>query len=413
MPTIPLLLDAVRTPFLDTAGAYSPLQAHELAGRLLASLLDRVPVDPADVGAVALGTVVHETDTSNVARSAWLDAGLPPTVPAWTTSMAGLSAVSAVQTVADAIALDRVELGVAGGVETFSDVPIRLGRTLRRTAMKLRQARSVEDQVRALAELRPRDLTLDLIDFPASADDATGLSMGDATERMAKRYGVDRHASDLFAATSHARAVAAWAAGRYDASVVPITVGGTTVAADDGPRADSDVDVLARLSPSFGGVVTAGTASRFTDGAAACLLGSAAAADRLGVEPLAALVDTVFVGVEDPLDDHLLGPAVAIPRLLARAGLTMDDVGVFEVHEAFAAQVLCNQVALAEDAGAIPEGRLNAWGGSIALGNPFGATGARLLDTAARRLHAEDAEWAVVASCAGGGLGAATLLRRA
>ena len=406
----PLLLDGARTPFLAAAGAYPPLQAHELAGRLLLGLLERSGVDPGAVGALALGTVVHETDTSNVARSAWLGAGLPPRVPAWTTSMAGLSATKAVVGVADAVALGRVELAVAGGVETFSDVPIRLGRQLRRTAMKVRQARGGRARLRALADLRPRDLR---IEFPRSADDATGLSMGEATERTAKLLGVDRTASDAYAARSHARAVAARAAGLVAPELVPVEVDGVRVTADDGPRADSTPEVLARLAPALGGIITAGSASGFTDGAAAVLLGTATAAQRHGLEPLAALRDVVHVGVDDPWDEHLLGPALAIPRLLERAGLAMDDVDVVELHEAFAAQVLAVQARLVADGHApLDEERCNARGGSIALGNPFGATGARLLTTAARRLHEEDGRFAVVASCAGGGLGSALLLER-
>lgn len=421
--TTPLLLDGARTPFLSYAGAYAGLRAHELAARLLSGLLGRTGIDPHGVGGVALGTVVHDRDTSNVARSAWLEAGLPSTVPAWTTSMAGLSPNVAVTSVADAIALGRLDLGLAGGVESFSTVPILLGQQVRRTVMKLRRARTPTGQLAALAALRPRDLTVDLVDFPSPSDSATGLTMGESTERMARRFGVGREESDAFAARSHARAVLGWADGWHGQEVLPIRVDGTTVTRDDGPRADTSVEVLAGLAPAFDGVITAGSASGITDGAAAVVLGTADAAERTGLEPLAALHDTVLVGVDDPVDEQLLGPAVAVPRLLERAGLTMDDVGVFEVHEAFATQVLANQARLAghlgdgvhehDPVGPMPEDRLNVHGGSIALGNPFGATGARLLTTAARRLVDEDARWAVVASCAGGGLGTAMLLGRA
>lgn len=418
---IPVLLGGTRTPFLHPAGAYGPLMAYQLAAEALRAAPARLGVDLGDIDTVALGTVVHETDTSNVAREAMLAAGYRPTTPAYTTSMAGLSPTIAITTIADAITAGRVRLGVAGGVDSFSDVPIRLSRGLRRAAMKLRRDRTLTARLGTLAQLRPRDLALAV---PRSADTTTGLTMGAAAERTARALPVARADADAYADRSHQRAVAAWEAGHHARQVTPVTVGGVTAERDDTPRADSDPARLARLDPVFaeGGTITAGNASGFTDGAGATVLSDLATAEQLGIVPAALLRDAVYLGVDDLAEEMLFGPALAIPRLLDRHGLTRDDVAVFEVHEAFATQVLSVQRALADDAfgrdrlgrsgafGALPEDRLNAWGGSIALGNPFAATGVRLLLTAADRLRTEGGRYAVVASCAGGGLGSAVLL---
>lgn len=420
--TTPVLLGGVRTPFRRAAGDYRELLSYQLAAHALRAAPGRAGVaDLRELEMVALGTVVHETDTSNVAREAMLEAGYHPATPAYTTSMAGLSPIIAATSVADAIRVGRIRLGVAGGVESFSDVPIRLGRGVRRAAMRLRQERTVAGRLGALAALRPRDLKLDV---PRSADATTGLSMGAAAERTSGRFPVTRADADAYALDSHARAVAAWDAGRYADQVAPVVVDGRVVDTDDTPRRDTSLDRLGALDPAFStdGTITAGSASGFTDGATALVLADLATADRLGRAPRALLHDAVYVGVDDLADEMLLGPALAIPRLLARNGLEVGDVDVFEVHEAFATQLLSVQRALGDETfaqerlslerapGPLPADRLNAWGGSIALGNPFSATGGRLLLTAADRLAAEGGRYAVVASCAGGGLGAAVLL---
>lgn len=417
-----VVTDGVRTPFLRATGAYTGWLPHELAARPLQVLGDRLG-DVATVDAVALGITVHETDTPNVAREAMLAAGFAPSTPGWTTSMAGLSPNLAVTTVADAIRLGRAELGVAGGVETFSEAPIRLSRGIRRTAMRLRQASSPVDALRGLATLRPWEIGLDL---PRSGDLTTGMTMGEATERMTRAWDVTRDGADAWALRSHRRAIAAWNAGRYDRQVVAIEAPGGTVTTDDTPRADTDAASLARLGSVFAddGIITAGNASGFTDGAAAVVLASRATAAQRGLRPRAVLRSVHFVGVGDLADEHLIGPALAIPQVLAAHGLELADIDVIELHEAFASQVLAVRAALGSDefartrlgrtsaVGDLDAERTNAWGGSIALGNPFSATGARLLLTAIDRLEDTDGRWAVVASCAGGGLGVAMLLER-
>lgn len=425
--TLPVLVRGVRTPFLDSGGAYSPLMSYELGAKAIAGLVEKAGIDSACIDMVALGTVVQEIETSNVAREAMLAAGLPATTPAYTLTMAGLSPNIAVGTLCDMIALGRIEVGIAGGTETFSDPPLRASQPLRRALMKLNRDRSARAVFGVLKSLRPRDL---LPELPSGTDFTTRKTMGACTEAMVKRFGVGRQASDAFAARSHQLAVEAWNEGRFDEDIVPVQVPGTTrlVSRDDSMRDDASVEKLARLKPVFepdGGIVTAGNSSRLTDGAAAVLLTSLAAARRLKLEPQAVVRDYVLAGVSDLHTEMLLGPAVSIPRLLQRNGLKVSDVDVWELHEAFASQILANQACLGSDSfmleklgleqapGAIPLERLNIWGGSLALGNPFAATGARLLITAARRLQQNRQRYAVVSSCAGGGLGAAILLENA
>jgi len=421
---LPVLVAGARTAFLESAGAYSPLYSYELGAQAIAGLVQRLPaLDARDLGLVVMGTVLHEINTTNVARESMLAAGIPARVPAYTVAMAGISPSVGVLNLCDQILNGRFVSGIAGGTENFSDVPIRLGRGVRRAAMRLRQAKSAGERLAALGMIGWRDLGLDL---PASADFTTGLSMGEATEAMRRKFGCTREASDAFAAMSHQRAVAAQDAGRYDAQLVPVTVAGeATRYTDNTPRRDTTVERLARLPPVFDrehGVVTAGNASRFTDGAGALLVASRAFAQQRGLGELAVIRDYQLTGVDSLHEEMLLGPAMSIPRLLARNALAFAAVDVWEIHEAFATQVLINRQCMASEAfvrerfgagqphGEIPLEKLNAWGGSLALGNPFAATGVRLLLTAAQRLRAEGGRYAVVSTCAGGGLGAAVLL---
>lgn len=418
----PVIVDAVRTPFLHSGGAFSPLRHHELAAQPIRALLTRTGVAADDIQFLTVGAVVQELDTTNVAREAGLEAGLPARVPAYSVSMAGISPAVGLAHLCDMIALGRLDVAVAGGSELFSDIPIRMRRPIRQRAAKLALAKSTGERIRALGGLRPRDL---LPELPSSTDLTTGQTMGSNCEAMVRRFGVSREASDAFAARSHRLAGEAWAAGHYAEDVAAVTVpDGPTVERDDGIRADATAERLARLKPAFGedGIITAGSASGITDGAAAQLLMSAGAARARGMQPLGRVIDYHFGGVNDLHSEMLMGPAMTIPQLLARNGLGMEDIGVFELHEAFAAQILCNQQALAdtefcreelglaEAPGAIPEDRLNTWGGSLALGNPFAGTGGRLLSTALRRLRVSGERYAVTATCAGGGLGAAILL---
>ena len=417
------LIAGARTAFLESAGLYSPLMSYELGAQAIGGLLRKVDFDRGELGLVVMGTVLHEINTTNVARESMLAAGIPSRVPAYTVAMAGISPNVGVVNLCDQVLLGRLEAGIAGGTDNFSDVPIRLGRGIRRAAMRLRQARTGRERLSALGMLRLRDLALEL---PSSSDFTTGLTMGSACEAMARKFGASRADSDAYAAMSHARAVATIDGGRYTGQIVPVTIGGRVHnIADNTPRRDATVEKLSRLPPVFDrehGVVTAGNASRFSDGAGAVLIGSRDWARRHGLAELAVIRDYQLTGVDSLHEEMLLGPAMSIPRLLGRNGLTFDDIGAWEIHEAFATQVLINRDCMASATfvrerlgdglphGEIPLERLNAWGGSLSLGNPFAATGVRLLLTAAERLQATGQRYAVVSTCAGGGLGAALLL---
>lgn len=420
----PVLVAAARTPFLESAGAYSELMSYELGAKALQGLMQRVDLPPEQIELVVMGTVLHEINTTNVAREAMLAAGLPAKIPAYTVAMAGISPSVGVMNICSEIALGRMRFGVASGTENFSDVPIRLSQKVRRTLMKVRQSRDNAERFKLLTSLRPWHMGLDL---PMSADYTTGLTMGSACEAMVKTFGAGRQASDEFTALSHASAVAATRNGFYREQIVPVQIGSECVNADNSVRADATVEKLSQLKPVFDkkqGVITAGNASRFTDGAGAVLLGALGAVEASGLSPLAFIRDYVLAGVGSLDTEMLLGPALTIPKLLARNDLKFEDIGVWEIHEAFATQVLINRECVASRTfiderfgpefphGEIPLAKLNAWGGSLALGNPFAATGIRLLHTAAQRMQVEQQRYAIVATCAGGGLGAALLLER-
>lgn len=418
-----VIVDGVRTPFLDSGGAYSQLMTYELGGKAIAGLVEKTGIDKGSIDLVTMGTVLHEIETSNVARESMLSAGLPAHIPAYTTSMAGLSASVGFANLCDMIALGRIEVGIAAGVESFSDIPIRYSQKIRRAAMKVRQDSSAKNILKNLASLRPADLKPEM---PTGTDFTTRKTMGVCAEQMVQKFNVSREACDAFTVRSHQLAIQAIEQGLFADTIVPVQVPGssTTVKHDNTPRKNSNMEQLSGMRSIFNksGVITAAGSSRFTDGSAALMVTSLQAATRLGLKPLAEVVDYQLAGVNNLEQEMLLGPAVSIPKLLARNGLTMNDIDVWELHEAFAAQVLVNIACMERPEfaaeyhggkvpGVLPIDRLNCWGGSLSLGNPFAATGIRLLTTAARRLQHEKKRYAVVSSCAGGGLGAAILLQ--
>ncbi|MES1942890.1 3-ketoacyl-CoA thiolase [Salinisphaera sp. PC39] len=418
---LPVIAAAVRTPFLNSGGAYADLPNHELGAIPLRAVLARAGIEAREVESVALGCVVQDVETTNVTREAMLAAGYPSTIPAGTVSMAGVSPEACIAGLCDQIALGRLDIAVGGGTENFSDLPIRLSRNVRKRAVKLALARSGMERLRILAGLRPSDMVPVL---PSGRDLTTGQTMGEACEAMVRRFGIRRADADAYAVRSHRRAAEAWDRDWFGDDVVPVDAPGGRVEQDDAVRGDTDEAKLARLKPVFDkddGIITAGNASGLTDGAAALLLTSAGTARERGLRARAVVRDYEMTGVTDMRTEMLMGPAIAIPRVLARHGLSHDDIGVYEIHEAFAAQILANQAGLASDdyaagyglgraPGGIPLDKLNVHGGSLALGNPFAATGGRLLATAVRRLEETGERYGMIATCAGGGLGAAMLL---
>lgn len=418
-----VIIDGVRTPFLDSGGAYSQLMTYELGGKAIAGLMSKTGIDSSRVDMLTMGTVLHEIETSNVARESMLSAGLPATIPAYTTSMAGLSASVGFANLCDMIALGRIDVGIAAGVESFSDIPIRYSQKIRRAAMKVRQDSSAKNILKNLAKLRPSDLKPEM---PTGTDFTTRKTMGVCAEQMVQKFKVSREDCDAFTVRSHKLAIEAMNQGHFDGTIIPVQVPGFAqpITQDNTPREDSNIQKLSTMRTIFSksGVITAAGSSRFTDGSAALLVTSQEAAQEMGLQPLAEVVDYQLAAVKDLETEMLLGPAVSIPELLARNKLSMADIGVWELHEAFAAQILVNLACMqrsefAEEyyggvvPGELPLAKLNTWGGSLSLGNPFAATGIRLLTTAAKRLKAEKAKYAVVSSCAGGGLGAAILIK--
>ncbi len=420
-----VVVGGCRTPFLRSGTGYADLMAYELGAMAVSGLMRRYRVDPAAVDRVIFGTVIAEPRTSNLARETALAAGLPPSCPAFTVTAACASSNVAIQSGVEAIAVGAADVVIAGGAETMSDVPIRFGREVRRRLIQSQKAKGVLDYVKLLQGLSLKDLAPDT---PAIAEFSTGLTMGQSAERLAKRLGLTREEQDRWALKSHQKAATATEAGLYRGQVVPARVppAFATIEADNGVRGDTTLEKLASLPPAFDrafGTVTAGNSSFLTDGAAACLLMSAGKAEELGIVPLARVVSTSLVAM-DPLEELLLGPVASVPEALDAAEVPVGEVGVWEVHEAFAAPVLAFLKLLADKAycrerlerkdavGKIDPKKVNAWGGSLALGHPFGATGARLVTTCAERMEREGASLGVVTTCAAGALGHAMVLAR-
>jgi acetyl-CoA acyltransferase len=413
-----LVVDGCRTPFCRSGGPFAELSNVQLGRLAVSALLHRTRIDPQAVDLLVMGRVIADPATSNLGREVVLGTQLPDSCPAFTVTAACVSSLQAFLDCARAIANGAADVAIAAGAETLSDVPIGYRRPVRSRLIASQKAKGPLDYLKLVKGLRPSDL---LPETMAIAEHTTGERMGDSCERLAKRYGIDREAQDAYALTSHRRAAAATEDRSLARQIEPARVapGFDAVAADTGIRGSSTPEQLARLKPAFDrrfGTITAGNSSFLTDGAAAVLLCSDRAANELGLEPLASLTSTATVAL-DPLEELLLGPAFTLPRALAAAELELEDAGVIELHEAFAAQVLAVLKLLEDESfcrdrlgrdqavGRVDQERLNAWGGSLSVGHPFGATGARLITTCCHRLHAEDARHGVVAACAAGGLG--------
>ncbi len=424
-PRRTVIVDGCRTPFLRASTGYNDLMAYELGAMAISALVDRNRLDPEQIDRVIMGTVLAEPKTSNVAREIGLAAGLPLSTPAFTVTAACTSANVAVASAVEAISARMADIVIAGGVETLSDVPIRFRRKVRQRLIAAQKARGPLDFLKYMSGLKPSDFEPEA---PAIAEFTTGLTMGDNAERMAKRFGITRRDQDEFALSSHHRAAKATADGKLGDQIVWAFAPPSyqAITQDNAIRGDSTMAKLESLAPVFDrqfGTVTAGNSSPLTDGGAAVLLMSEEKAAELGVQPLAAIKSYAFVAM-DPREELLLGPTLAIPQALDRAGLHLDEIGVLELHEAFAAQMVAT-IRLLEDAefcrqrlgrpdsvGKVDLARTNAWGGSLSIGHPFGATGARLVTTAARRMIAENARYGLVSACAAGAEGHAMVLER-
>jgi acetyl-CoA acyltransferase len=420
------VIEGCRTPFAKAGTAFRDASPVDLGKVAVRELLNRAELNPAEVDEVVYGVVVPPVQAPNVAREVMLAAGVPPTVPAYTVSRACSSANQAITNGAENISFGYADIVVAGGTEVLSDVPMLLSKRLRTALLTASKAKSAGARVKALAGIRPRDLAPVA---PAIAEPSTGESMGESAERMAKENGISREAQDAWALRSHRLAHQGTVDGRLKEEIVPTFAPPDfrdVVAEDNGIRSDTSLEKLAALPPVFDrryGTVTAGNSSPLTDGASAVLLMSEERAKSLGYEPLGYIRSWAWSALA-PSGQLLQGPAYAAPVALDRAGVTMGDIELWEMHEAFAAQVLSNLQALDSDefarrelgrdrkVGILPEDRINVMGGSIAIGHPFGATGGRLTVTLLREMRRRGLGIGLITVCAAGALGFAMVLER-
>lgn len=399
--------------------------AYDLGRMAISGLLARNDLDPATIDQVIMGTVIQEVKTSNVARESALGAGIPNTVPAHTVSMACISSNQAITSGMEMIRTGQAKIVLAGGTETMSDIPVRFKKKFRQKVLDARKYKSPVEFLKFFKGLGIKDF---LPELPAIAEFSTGETMGQSADRMAARFGVSRTDQDEFAMRSHYLAAKATEEGLLKQEVLetPVPPKFDLVTQDNGFRADTTMEKLGKLRQAFinpHGTITAGNASFLTDGASASLIMDEQSALDLGLKPKAYLREYVYVS-QDPGDELLLGPAYATPKVLDRMELSLADIDVFEVHEAFAGQVLAVLNALDskefakkslgknQKVGQIPMDKMNTLGGSLSLGHPFGATGVRLVTTAANRLIREDGKYALVTACAAGGQGHAIVLER-
>lgn len=418
-----VVVDGVRTPFLVSGTQYQKLMPHDIARQALRGLVSRVGLDKASVDYITMGTVIHEVKTSNVAREAALGAGFSDKIPAHTVAMACISSNQAITTCAGLLYAGVYDACIAGGVEFMSDVPIRHSRKMRELLLKLNRAKTTGARLSLLSQLSLKHF---MPDVPAVAEFSTNESMGHSADRLAAAFQISREEQDEFALRSHTLAHKAQEAGHLS-DVVPFKVPGVdqVVEKDNGIRV-STPDQLAKLKPAFvkpHGTITAANSSFLTDGASACLICTEEKAKEMGWKPKAYIRDFTYVS-QDPKDQLLLGPTYATPKVLGKAGLKNSDVDVWEIHEAFAGQVLANFKAMdsdwfaktyqgrSEKVGAPDPDKINTWGGSLSIGHPFAATGVRLLMHSAHRLIKEDGHYACITACAAGGQGVGMLIER-
>lgn len=414
------LIDGVRTPFCRAGSALAGLDAVELGRTAVSALLTKTGIDPHVVDETILGCVGQPPQAQNVARVIALRAGLPQDRPAFTVHRNCASGLEAITTAHARLCAGQGEVFIVGGVESMSQMPLFFSQRAAEKFGAVARSRSFAQRAGAFAAFRPADFA-PLIGLQLGlTDPVSGLNMGQTAEVLAREFGITREMQDAFALRSHLRASTA---GRLN-EVIPVLTDAGAVTEDNGIRPGSTLEKLAMLPPLFEkshGTVTAGNSSQITDGAVALLVASEEKVNQLGIEPLGRLVDYSATGC-DPKRMGL-GPVTAIDKVLHRAGRKLADFDLVEINEAFAAQVLAvlkamtdpasaRRCGLEEPLGELDPARLNARGGSIALGHPVGATGARLVLSALDQLKQTNQSRALVSLCVGGGQGVAAILER-
>jgi len=420
------VIDGLRTPFMKApTGQAQDLKAYDLAREAINNLKHRHPFLEHDCDMVTMGSVIQNASTSNIAREAMIGAGLDLNTPAYSVTMACISANVAITNTATAIQAGAIKTGIAGGVESSSDAPVRISHKLKKTLLQAQKAKGIKGMWQVFKDFKFKSLAPEA---PAIAEFSTGLTMGADADQLAAKFNVSRQQQDEFALRSHQNAAAAWEAGVFDQEVCPMPIPPKfeVVKQDDTFYANSSLEKLSQLKPAFvrpHGTITAGNASPITDGAAVSLLMDLDEAKTRKLNPKVVIEGFTFSG-QNPHGELLLGPAYTIPKLMNEAGLKIDDIDVYEIHEAFAGQVLANLAALQDETfcreslglegafGEIPMEKINTQGGSLSLGHPFGATGSRLLTSATRRLLESKGKYALISACAAGGLGSSILLKK-
>ena len=398
-----------RTPFSKAGTDLKDARAVDLARHAARELLERTDLDGRKVDEIVFGQVVPSPLVPNVAREVSLLPQFPKEIPAYSLNRACASAAQAISAAHDQIALGHADIVIAGGVESLSDIPILASRRLADILVEAGKAKTLGRRVGAFSKIRPRDL---VPVSPAIAEPSTGETMGQSAEKMAKENHITREAQDRWALRSHELAARGADDGRLKAELVPWLA--TLVTEDNGIRRDTSLVQMAKLKPVFDrryGSVTAANSSPLTDGASAVLLMGEDAAQSLGYEPVA-FIRSYAVAAVDPGWQLLQAPVWAVPKALERAGIEWKDLGLIEIHEAFAAQVLSNLQGFAAKGWEINEDIINVMGGSIAIGHPFGATGGRVVTTLANEMKRRDVQFGLVSICAQGGMGFAMVLER-
>jgi acetyl-CoA acyltransferase len=414
----------LRTPFAKQWSAYREVSALDLANIVVAELLQRVDLDPNEIQQVVYGQVVPSVEAPNIAREIVLATGMPKSIEAYSVSRACATSYQSTVNIAEAIMAGAIDTGVAGGADSASKVPITVSKRMAEALMEATKARSLAERLQAFAGLRPRDLTPVP---PAIKEFSTGLSMGESAEKMAKENHISREAQDEFALRSHNLAARAWAEGKFDDEVMEVFVPNRfedSIREDNLVRKDGEIAKYAKLKPAFDrqhGTVTAGNSSPLTDGASALLLMREDKAKAHGFDVLGFIRSYAFAAL-DPAGQLLMGPSYATPLALDRAGIELSDLDLVDMHEAFAAQILSNTQAFeskdwseknlgrSEKIGDIDWDKFNVSGGSISIGHPFAATGARQITQTLRELKRRGGNLALCTACAAGGLGAAMVL---
>ena len=419
------IVAGVRTPFAKAGTAFKSISAIELGKLCVAELLQRTNLDGKEVQALVFGTVVPSVVEPNIAREVSLLPLLPKGVQAYTVSRACASANQAITDAADQIALGHLDVAIAGGSESLSNIPILHSQRFAETLVLASKAKSLPARLRILARLRPRDF---IPITPAIAEPTTGETMGQSAEKMAKLNAISREEQDHFALRSHRLASAGTADGRLTAEIMPVYVPPkfeSVLTSDNGIREDTSYEQLAALKPVFDrkyGSVTAGNSSPLTDGGACVLLMNEEKAKALGYPTLGVIRSYAYAAL-DPGEQLLQAPVLAAPVALKRAGLTLKDIDLVEMHEAFAAQVLSNlkgfeskwwaeRAGFSQPVGEVDRAKLNVMGGSIAIGHPFGATGARITTTLLNELRRRDGRFGLMTVCTAGGMGFAMVVER-